>query len=71
LGWVLFSIGAMIILIYGGYRLLNGFFLSDEVSLILKLGVGVGGIGLIILLVSIVREVCFARCKERYKEVEL
>jgi hypothetical protein len=71
LGWILFSIGAMIILIYGGYRLLYDFFLSDEVSLILKLGVGVGGIGLIILLVSIVREVFFARCKERYKEVEL
>ena len=71
LGWILFSIGAMIILIYGGYRLLNDFFLSDEISLILKLGVGFGGIGLIILLVSIVREVFFARSKERYKEVEL
>lgn len=70
-GWIFFSIGAIILLIYGGYRLFLDFFLSNEVSLILKLGVAIGGIGLIILLVSIAREVIFARSKERYKEVKL
>jgi hypothetical protein len=71
LGWIFFSIGAIILLAYGGYKLFSDFFLSDEVSLILKIGVALGGVGVIILLVSILREVLFARSKERYKEVKL
>lgn len=71
IGWVLMSIGAIILLCYGAYQLFEGIFTSPEVSLVIKIGVAVGGAGLIILLISIVREVIFARKKERYKEVKL
>ena len=67
-GWVLFSIGAIIILLFAGYQFLEGFYFS-EAPLILKIGVSFAGVGVITLLVSIVREVLFARKKERYKEV--
>jgi hypothetical protein len=69
-GWIFFSIGAIILLAFGGYQLLNNFFLSPTVSIIAKIGVAVGGLGVIILLVSIAREVLFARKHERYKEVK-
>lgn len=71
IGWVLMSIGAILLICYGAYRLLEGVFSSPEISLVVKIGIAVGGAGVIILLVSIVREVMFARKKERYKEVKL
>ena len=70
IGWIFFSIGAIILLAFAGYHFLLGFFMADDVALILKIGVGIGGLGLIILLVSIIREVFFARKHERYKEVK-
>ncbi len=69
-GWIFFSIGAIILLAFGGYELFHNFFLSTTVSPIAKIGVGVGGLGIIILMVSIIREVLFARKHERYKEVK-
>jgi hypothetical protein len=69
IGWIFFSIGAIILLAFGAYHLLIDFFLSKTVPLLLKIGVAIGSLGLIILLVSIVREVIFARKHERYKEV--
>jgi hypothetical protein len=69
LGWILFSIGAIILLAFGGYHLFHDLYVSSEVSLIVKIGISVGGLGVIVLLVSIIREVLFARKKERYKEV--
>ncbi len=71
LGWIFFSIGAIILLGVGAYYLLKDFFLSPQVSLIVKLGIGCGGLGVIMLLVSISREVLYARKKERYKEVRI
>jgi hypothetical protein len=69
-GWICFSVGAIILLAFGGYQLFRNFFLSPAVSIIAKIGVAVGGLGVIILMVSIIREVIFARKHERYKEVK-
>ncbi|NIP44223.1 MAG: hypothetical protein GWO41_12465 [candidate division Zixibacteria bacterium] len=70
IGWIFLSIGAIILLAFGAYHVLIDFFMSETVSLLVKAGVAIGGIGLIILLVSIAREVLFARKHERYKEVK-
>jgi len=71
-GWILFSIGAIVILAFGFWTLFSEFYTDPDVSLILKFGVSAAGLGVIVLLVSIVRERCFARKHERYeKEVDL
>jgi hypothetical protein len=70
-GWVFFSIGAIILLAFGAWELLNNFFLSDQPALLLKIGVGTLLIGLIILLVSVGRERLFTRAHDRYEEVEI
>lgn len=69
-GWILLSIGAIIILGFGFYCLIKDFFMNPAEPLLIKIGVGAGGLGLIVLLVSITRERLFAYRRDRYKEVE-
>jgi hypothetical protein len=70
IGWIFVSIGAIILIAFGIWELLNSFFLDETVPIALRIGVGFGLLGLIILLVSILREKLFAREHERYKEVQ-
>jgi len=70
IGWILFSIGAIILLFFGGYKLVEGIIQDASVPIILKIGIlSVLG-GLIVLLVSLLREQLFVRKRERYKEIE-
>ena len=69
IGWILFSIGAIIMLFFGGYKAIEGIILDPTTPLILKIGILTGLAGLAILLVSIGRERIFVRKRERYKEV--
>jgi hypothetical protein len=70
IGWIFISIAAIILLAYGLWNLLNNFFVNETIPIVLRIGVGFGLLGLLILLVSILREKIFARKHERYKEVE-
>ncbi len=70
-GWIFFSIGAILLLAFGVWELLDKFFLSDQPPLLLKIGFGALLLGLIILLVSVGRERLFARAHDRYEEVEI
>jgi len=70
LGWIFLSIGAIILLGFGAWELFDKFLLETSMPMLLRFGVGVGIIGVIILLVSILRERLFARKHERYEEVE-
>lgn len=70
IGWILFSLGAIILLFFGGYKLVEGIIQDASVPLILKIGIlSVLG-GLVVLLVSLLREQLFVRKRERYKEIE-
>ena len=69
LGWIFFSIGVIIILAFACYHIGADFFLNPEPPLLLKIGVGAGILGFIILLVSLIRERLFARSHDRYDEV--
>jgi predicted anti-sigma-YlaC factor YlaD len=69
-GWIFLSVGAMIVLGFAAWEFLDNFLLNTTVPLLLRFGVGVGIIGLIILLVSVLRERLFAKKHERYEEVE-
>ena len=52
------------------YQFVQNFFLDPQVSIMLKLGIGIIALGAIVLIVSIFREKIFAMRNERYKEVE-
>ena len=70
IGWILLSIGAMIILFFGGYKMVEGIIVDPSTPLLLKVGILTALGGIVVLLVSILREQLFVRKRERYKEVE-
>jgi hypothetical protein len=71
LGWILASVGAIVLLSFGAYTGLSRLYSDPDVGLIVKIGVAAAGLGGIIMLVSFLRERLFARKHERYeKEVQ-
>ena len=70
IGWILFSVGVMILLFFGGYKGIEGLIQDPGTPLLLKVGILTILSGIVILLVSIFREQIFVRKRERYKEVE-
>jgi hypothetical protein len=69
-GWILISISAVLFAAVGCYYLFLDFFMNPEVSIILKIAVGTGLLGLIVMLVSLIREHLFAYNRDRYHEVK-
>jgi predicted anti-sigma-YlaC factor YlaD len=70
IGWIFLSIGAMIILFFGGYKLVEGLIKDPSCSDLLKVGILLGLGGVVILIVSLTREQLFSYKKERYKEIK-
>ncbi len=69
IGWILFSIGAIVLLGFGLYEGLSELYLNPAQPLWLKVGVTATGGGFVFLLVSYARERLFAYKRDRYKEV--
>ncbi len=69
IGWILFSIGAIALLLFGLLEGLWQLYANPEVPLIVKGGVTLLGAGGVFLLVSYGRERFFAYNRDRYKEV--
>jgi hypothetical protein len=70
IGWIFLSIGAMILLFFGGYKLVESILQDPSISWFLKAGILAFLAGMVILLVSLAREQFFVRKRERYKEIE-
>ena len=69
--WILMSVGLILILGFSAYMALSRFYSDPDISILLKAGASMALLGLIIMVVSILRERLFARKRERYeKEVE-
>jgi hypothetical protein len=69
LGWILFSVGAMIALLFGGWGLWSDFFRDPSVPLLGRVGAGAAIGGSVVILVSKLRETLFARKRDRYRKV--
>ena len=69
IGWIVFSIAAIILLIYGGFKLIEEIVTDPEIGMLLKGGLLLLIIGLAILFISILRERLFIQKKDRYKDV--
>jgi predicted anti-sigma-YlaC factor YlaD len=70
IGWILLSIGAIIVLFFAGYQILKGMIEDVNTPLILKIGILALIAGLAVLFVSLLRERIFVNKRERYKEIE-
>lgn len=68
-GWIVFSLAAILLLIYGGFKAIEQIIEDPTVDIILKTGLLALIAGLAILLVSVLRERLYFRKKDRYKDV--
>ena len=70
-GWILFSLGAIVLLCYGGFKLVEEIVQDPEIAWWVKGGVLALVFGLAILFVSLLRERLAVRKADRYsREVE-
>ena len=70
-GWILLSVGAIILLCYGAFRLVEGIIKDPKVAIVLKVGVVALVFGVVILFVSLLRERLAVRKVDKYsREVE-
>lgn len=68
-GWIVFSISAILLAIYGGFKLIEDIITDSSVGILLKAGLLVLIAGLAILLVSVSRERLHFWQKDRYRNV--
>jgi len=69
IGWVVFSMAGILLLIYGGFTAIENVIKDPSVGVLLKVGLVALLVGLAILFVSVVRERIFFWSKDRYKNV--
>ena len=68
-GWILFSLAAISLLIYGGFALIEGIIEDRTIGALMKVGLLALIGGLAILLVSVARERVYFWSRDRYKDV--
>ena len=68
-GWIVFSVAAILLAIYGGFKLIEEIITDSSVGILLKAGLLVLIAGLAILLVSVSRERLYFWQKDRYRNV--
>ena len=69
IGWIVFSVAAISLAIYGGYRMIEAIVKDPTVEISLKTGLLALIAGLAILFVSVLRERIYFWRKDRYRDV--
>ena len=69
IGWMIFSVAAILLTIYGGFKAIEALIIDPTVGLLLKIAMLALLVGLAILFVSVLRERIFFWTKDRYKDV--
>ena len=68
-GWIVFSIAAVLLTIYCGFRAIEQIIRDPHIELTLKVGLMALLVGLAILFVSVLRERIYFWKRDRYKDV--
>ncbi|MFQ5708646.1 MAG: hypothetical protein ACE5HO_14420 [bacterium] len=68
--WIILSLGCVILLTYGGFKAVESIIADPTLASIVKVGILLAIGGMVILLVSVVREKLFIRKADPYKEVQ-
>ncbi len=69
LGWIIFSVSAILLSIYCGFRLIEEIVTDTKTGMLLKIGLIALIVGLAILFVSVLRERIYFWSKDRYRNV--
>ncbi len=69
IGWIIFSVAAILLTIYGGFKLVEAIVNDPKVGTMLKVGLVALITGLAILLVSVMRERLYFWKHDRYRNV--
>lgn len=69
-GWVLLSIGAIVVLSYGAWKAFAGLWNDDSVPILIRIGIGCALIGFVVLFVSVARQRLYARARDPYRGVK-
>lgn len=69
IGWIIFSLAAILLTIYGGFKLIEEIITDATVGTLLKAGLLALIVGLAILFISVLRERIYFWKKDRYKDV--
>jgi hypothetical protein len=70
IAWIIFSIGAIILITYGLFKAVEAIIADPQLQGIIKIGIIAVLLGLVILLVSVVREKLFIKRSDPYKEIQ-
>jgi predicted anti-sigma-YlaC factor YlaD len=65
-GWILVSLGAILLLGFGAFRLVETLLTDPTVELVVKIGLSALLLGVVVLVVSLVRERVFGLRSDRY-----
>ncbi len=68
-GWIVFSVAAILLTIYGGFKLIEELIKDATIGMLLKAGLLALIVGLAILFVSVLRERIYFWQRDRYKDV--
>jgi predicted anti-sigma-YlaC factor YlaD len=69
IGWIVFSIAAILLTIYGGFKMIEEMIKDPDIETMLKVGLLALIVGLAILFVSVLRERFYFWKRDRYKDV--
>jgi len=70
LSWLLLSLGAIIILSFAGWKFVEKLTANQDIHPLLKGGIFIFLVGIIILVISILREKMIVRRVDKYREIE-
>lgn len=70
IGWLLLSLGSIVLLGYGGWKWVQSIFQTEDLPLFLKVAILGVSFGLSVLVVSVIREKLFTKKHDPYKEVQ-
>lgn len=70
IGWIIFSIGAIILITYGLFKAVESIIADPNLQGIVKIGIFAVLLGMVILVVSVIREKLFVRKSDPYKEIQ-
>lgn len=70
IGWILVSLGALVVFGWGMWVTLEAVFHESEIPLVVKAGIFATVFGVGVLLLSVIREKFFTRRRDPYREVQ-
>jgi len=66
-GWLFYLVGLVVVIGYGAWE----FAVDDEVPTLIKLGTAAAILGILLLIVSVLRERLIERKSDKYEDVEI